>query len=420
MSDSTIGYPVVIPVVFSLPSSTVMTLFLTVAQESNQTLAQYSPSLANFTITPRIISIQAQTTAYNFIISQGAQIVPPPLTLNFKLTSNYPIVHQLTTPTMYLCFDRDPKHNVLYPPLRVTVTAFLTSCNLQDVGKSVTNIMISNSTSQSSAASVTPKVIQINVTEVASTGAILQVSSISASSIYYLCIPAGYPTVTQASTLVAMSNPQGVKGVSPSAALTIASGSTGQINYIANITLSGLSQTSNYVFYAVSSNNLGTSAIVSIMFNTTALSNGAQMTLKFTTIVATLDLVQALVQVLRISPTRVKVLTSIYKLQQQQAAITINDNRNTYSYDVVIAPDPSNDVVSPLATVQNFVSNTATLATFQTYLTSFVYSSPIKYFEIMPSLPIIVVMPYLINLQYYKGTFGIKFKAQATIYAVLI
>jgi hypothetical protein len=32
MSDSTVGYPVSIPVVFSLPSSTEMTLFLTISQ----------------------------------------------------------------------------------------------------------------------------------------------------------------------------------------------------------------------------------------------------------------------------------------------------------------------------------------------------------------------------------------------------
>ena len=97
-------------------------MFLTVGEENNQTLAQYSSYLANFSIEPRIINIMAQTTDYNFTVKQGMRVVPPPLTLNFKLTSNYPIVHNLTTPVMYLCFDRDPKYNVLYPPLRVTLT----------------------------------------------------------------------------------------------------------------------------------------------------------------------------------------------------------------------------------------------------------------------------------------------------------
>jgi hypothetical protein len=196
MSDSTIGYPVIIPIQFSLPSSTEMTLFMTISEESNQTLAQYHAAFRNSTLSPRIFNILPQQTLYNYTLVLKTQIVPPPVTLNFKLTSNYPIVHKLTTPVMYLCFDRDPRFNVLYPPLRVTVTPFLSSCNLRDVGKQVTNIYVSNDTSQSSAGSVTPKIITMTVSSVASTGAVLAINSISASTIYYSCIKAGHPAIT--------------------------------------------------------------------------------------------------------------------------------------------------------------------------------------------------------------------------------
>jgi len=145
---------------------------------------------------------------------------------------------------------------------------------------------------------------------VASTGATLRVNSISAGSIYYLCVGVGYPPVTNSSQIVALSSTLGVKGVANSSALTIYSGSTAQVNFVATITLTGLTQTSNYVFYAVSNSNLGTSSIVSINFNTVMLSNGAQMSLRFKSIVTTLDLVNNLVLVLRITPTRIKVLTS--------------------------------------------------------------------------------------------------------------
>ena len=130
-------------------------------------------------MTPRIINILAQNTAYNFTITQGMRVVPPPLTLNFKITSNYPIVHDLTTPTMYLCFDRDPRFRVVFPPLRVKVTPFLSTCNQKDVGKAVTNKYISNDPSLSSATDVKPKIIGITVTSVASTGAQLQISSLT-------------------------------------------------------------------------------------------------------------------------------------------------------------------------------------------------------------------------------------------------
>jgi len=71
---------------------------------------------------PNIINIKPQETEYEYTLTYNSRIVPPPLTLNFNLTSNYPIVHKLITPLMYVCFDRDPRYNVLYPPLRVTVT----------------------------------------------------------------------------------------------------------------------------------------------------------------------------------------------------------------------------------------------------------------------------------------------------------
>jgi hypothetical protein len=274
MEDSTTGNPVVIPLQFSIPSSTEMTMFLTISEETaSQTLAQYSPYLAQFSITPRIINILPQTTAYNFTVNQGMRVVPPPLTLNFKITSNYPIVHNLTTPVMYLCFDRDPRFNVPFPPLRVKVTPFLSSCNQGDVGRAITNTQVSTSASQSSASLVKPKVISIKVLSVASTGASIQISSLTAGKIYWFCIPLGYPIITSASSIVAATNINGISGISTSSALTISSGNTGQVNYLATADISGLSQTRGYKFYAVSSSNLGDSDISSIDFNTTTLSN---------------------------------------------------------------------------------------------------------------------------------------------------
>jgi hypothetical protein len=57
---------------------------------------------------------------------------------------------------MTLCFDQDPTYNVLFPPLRMRLTQFSSSCNMADVGKKVTNILISNKTSDSSAAFMKP------------------------------------------------------------------------------------------------------------------------------------------------------------------------------------------------------------------------------------------------------------------------
>ena len=143
------------------------------------------------------------------------------------------------------------------------------------------------------------------------------------------------------------------------------------------------------------------------------------MTLPFTSIVSTLSLVNALVQVLRITPTRIKVLTSEHKLTKQQTAISANDNQITYNYDVVISPDPSNDIISPSAIIKNFVTSSATLLTFQSYLPSFVNTKNIKYFEIMPILPSVVVPPYTVTIGLYTASFKMKFKRESKVYAVL-
>lgn len=45
---------------------------------------------------------------------------------------------------MYLCFDRDPRYNVRYPPLRVTLAESASSCNDKDVGKDISNIYARN------------------------------------------------------------------------------------------------------------------------------------------------------------------------------------------------------------------------------------------------------------------------------------
>ena len=421
MVDSTVGYPVEIPIDFSLPSSTEMTLFMNISEETTHgSLVKYSQYLDGFTLTPRIINIQPQVTTYGFTLTHNQRYVPPPLTMNLQLTSNYALVHELTTPTMYICFDRDPRHNVLYPPLRVRVTELQNSCNEADVGKKITNIRVSTSASESSAGSMTPKIINMAVASVASTGASITINSISGGSIFYACLPAGSDAITDASVLTNKSSTIGVVGDTESVAETINQGKTAQINYVSTATLSGLSQSSNYVFYAVSNNNLGTSEISSIEFSTGKISRGVQMRLYFSSVITNLQLVDALRQVMRVEPIRIKILTSLFDLQQQQAAITANDNNPKYSYDVVIAPDATNDVVSPLSIVETFVNSAEEKTTFTNYLPTFAATITIKYFELRPVYPRVDKMPETIAIKLYQATFQIKFWLQANYYCDLM
>jgi hypothetical protein len=112
-------------------------------------------------------------------------------------------------------------------------------------------------------------------------------------------------------------------------------------------------------------------------------------------------------------------LTSIYNLQKQQTQSSTNDNILSFKYDIVILPDTSNDITSPLSIVQNFATNLNTLNTFQSYLPSFETSKTITYFEVMPVLPILVELPSVQYIKIDQASFQLKFKTLTTVYAVL-
>jgi hypothetical protein len=148
---------------------------MTIAEESNQTLEKYNDAFKGFTITPKIINIKPQASKYSFQIQHMQKVVPPPLTLSFKLTSLYPIIHELTTDKMYVCFDQDPKFDVLEPPMRVRVSPFLASCNNKDIGKPITNIKVSDTTGtvNKTVNAVKPVVISVEPKQLSSTSAVL-------------------------------------------------------------------------------------------------------------------------------------------------------------------------------------------------------------------------------------------------------
>lgn len=222
--------------------------------------------------------------------------IPPPLTLTFKLTSLYPIIHNLTTTTIYLCFDQDPKFKVLEPPMRITVTDYLASCNTKDIGKAITNIYALNSSTNQNATvnQVLPIIVSINSTNIMSTSVDLLVNLDSSSTIYYICLPSGEPAVTDKALIKAMNSTIGLVGTSTSSALSIYSGVASQINYQATISLRNLSPTSAYDIYVYCESTLGQSVIKQKSFTTTDISKGVLMKLSFSSIVQSLTIVQTL------------------------------------------------------------------------------------------------------------------------------
>lgn len=86
------------------------------------------------------------------------------------------------------------------------------------------------------------------------------------------------------------------------------------------------------------------------------------MKLTFLDIVGSLDIVKTLQKILRISPFRIKVLTSNFELQLIKDNINQYKNNPKYLYEVVIAPDPTNDITTPMQIAQSFASSESDLA----------------------------------------------------------
>jgi hypothetical protein len=142
-----------------------------------------------------------------------------------------------------------------------------------------------------------------------------------------------------------------VSGSARSTPLDVRTSNTAQINFVATATITGLNQSTNYVFYALSQSNLGTSVIRSINFTTTGISRGVQFRMQFTSIITNLVLVDNLVRSLRVNPGRIKVLTSTVTLQRQADISLSSNNKPKFTYDIVLAPDGSNDIISPMTTI---------------------------------------------------------------------
>lgn len=413
MTSSTIGYPIVVPIVLSEPASVQMVLTMTVAEETPNILT-YSPTFGNYTISPRVIVIPPNAVRANFTVSFYNTTVPPPLTLNFALTSLYPIIHQLMTPQMFLLFSRDPRYQIPKPPLRLTVSSQNIS-TANDVGKSIANIFV-NETIAGNLTSLRPKIIGINSTAIGSTYANFDIYTNDAFTVYYVVMLSGYPDPEDKQALMSGNISNSVLTGSAESKVN----NNLMVNYHGSVELKGLESKTAYNIFVVTKTLLGYSDIERQTFTTSSLSLGTIIKLKLTSITSPLSIVSALQQIFRILPKRIKVLTSNMDLQKIEDGIDSNKNTLDYTYEIVIIPDATNDNPTPLQIVKTLTENTTNLELLEKYLPSWNNASKIDYYEIRATKPIIHHLPTPKLIYFYNATFTMSFWQKANAYAVLI
>lgn len=117
---------------------------------------------------------------------------------------------------------------------------------------------------------------------------------------------------------------------------------------------------------------------------------------------------------------RIKILTSSYTLQKQQSSVSSNDNQPKYTYDIVLAPDAANDIISPLTTISSFATSTSALQSFSLAIPTFSLSTKITYYELRPIYPKLNGLPKTASVRLYNATFNITFWTQSKVYAIIL
>lgn len=223
---------------------------------------------------------------------------------------------------MYLLFSRDPKYQVLSPPLRMSITTANTSTSF-DIGKSVVNIFVRNTTNLTN---IQPIILSINRTAIGSTFVNFDVFTRDTYSLYYAVMKNGYPEPQTVQDFVEFR----VENATLMGEAVSVVNASNLVNYKASIALSGLESSTIYNIFVVAKSLLGASRISKSTFTTTLLSFGTVMKLSMKDIIDPLTIVSALQQIFRIKPNRIKVLTSNQDLQRIKNSI--NTQRNTLNY----------------------------------------------------------------------------------------
>lgn len=192
------------------------------------------------------------------------------------------------------------------------------------------------------------------------------------------------------------------------------------VNYKASVQLSGLESSTSYNIFVVAKTLLGYSLIANKTFMTSKLSLGAVMKLKLTDIVNPLSIVNALQQIFRIKPNRIKVLTSNQDLQKIKDSVDGIRNTLDYTYEVVIIPDATNDNPVPLDIVKTLANNAINQGLLKTYLPLWNNATAIDNYEIRATKPIVHNLPTATRIYFYNATFSMSFWSRANAYAVLI
>lgn len=323
----------------------------------------------NFTFSPDSrIAIPAQTTSVNLYVQYTGQVVPSACQLNFSISSLTNNNFALAYPSLYLSGKISIDKSSNTPPLILELTTY--PQNSTNVGAIIVSSS-SNGTSSSSKyyTSNAPTLYTLNISDIGANHANFLAITSTLGTIYYAILNSGTPTNNILQAQIYNQNLTNSVSFGKSAAALNTSG----VNIVSSLSVTSLSVETNYIIAAYLNSTVGNSAIVYRQFSTSKASNGATITLAMSSPINVTSLLAGLSNVWRIQQSRIGLLTPTQSLTNLQTTFTptVMNNRS-YVYEIVVAPDITDDSTKPLDLLNSFLKSSSDMAMLQSLIPQYI------------------------------------------------
>lgn len=156
----------------------------------------------------------------------------------------------------------------------------------------------------------------------------------------------------------------------------------------ANLTATGLSAQTTYLIGAYINSSVGISDIKFEVFQTKKSSNGAAITIAFTSIETNANVIDALSKSLRISASRINVMTVRQLLSTQQSVYDSSVmNTRQFIFEIVVGPNPLDDSVNAIDLLNEFKNSDDQQKKMSTFLPTFIKTYSMSTREIILAIP---------------------------------
>jgi hypothetical protein len=361
---------------------------------------------SNFSFSPSSrISIPAQSSSVNFYVQYNGKTVPSACQLNFSISALTSNNFVLANPIVYLSGKTSIDKSSNTPPLILELTT--TPQNSTNVGAIVVSNLTTGSSSSSKYYSANaPTLYTLNVSGTGANHADLMATTSTNGTIYYAILSSGTPTGNITQSAIYSKNLSNAIAFGNSNATLNTSG----VNTISSFTVKALIAQTNYIIAAYLNSTVGISTTVYQNFSTSNASNGASITLAMSTPVNVTTLLSALSNVWRIQLSRIGLLTSNQTLNTLQSSFSSSVmNNRSYVYEVVVAPDTTDDSITPLDLLNSFIASRSEISMLLQLIPQYVTTYKSQTRPITPTKPSVRAAPIILSASHEQISVHIKF-----------